>query len=210
MNRKLIALVLLATISASPAVAQNPFSQMKQLGDSLTGKGSSNNSVVDSVDIYASFLAARLEMNNAQLSLANAFDLKDQVTLLQAEQTRLQSGAIDADGIKKSTVLSNNVSTALNEKMGQKTALSAEGRHHFEAAIPHLLLGTIMTVRLIVVSKSALSSASFADKIPLALVAKDIPGLAKTTYENYKMVLTYGKENNIPMPSNASDALGSL
>lgn len=201
---KLMTLALAACLISAPALAQNPFDMAKK------AVGGNTNSAAKSANIYASFLASRLEMNNAQLELAQAFDLKDQITLLQAEQTRLQSGAIDADGIKKSTTLSNSVSEAINDKITQKASLSDEGRKHFTNAMPHLALGTLATVKLVAASKDALSNGSMAEKISLGLIAKDMPGLAKTTYDNYKMVLTYGKENKIPMPANASDALGSL
>lgn len=205
MKSKILPLALGVFLAAAPAMAQNPFDQLKKLGGSVA---SGNGTVA--TNIYTSFLAARLEMNAAQLELAQAFDLKDQITLLEAEQVRLQSGAIDGDGIKKSTVLSNSVSEAINDRIAQKVTLSAEGKKHYQASLPHLLVGTVATVGLVKGAKDALTAGSLTDKFSLGMIAKDMPGLAKATYEDYKMVITYGKDNNIPMPANASDALGTL
>lgn len=203
------ALMAASCLYASTADAQNIFGQLQKMaGQSSTP--SQGNAVVNAASFYASFLAARIEMNQAQIELARAFDLKDQVTLLQTEQTRLQGGALDANGLKESTVLSNNVDAAIQDKIQQKAVLNDEGKSHFKAAMPHLIIGTLLTVKLIGEGKQALASSAMIEKIALLASLKDMPGFVKSVVYSYRMVFAYGKENNIQMPANASDALGSL
>ncbi len=208
MKRFLVALIATTALCASTADAQGLFGQLQKMAQPQSN--STGGQVLNAAGFYGLFLAARIEMNQAQIELAEAFDLKDQVTLLQTEQTRLQGGALDANGLKESTVLSNNVDAAIQDKIQQKAVLSDEGKKHYQAAMPHLVIGTLLTVKLIAEGKSAIESSSMIEKIALIAALKDMPGFVRSVVSSYKMVFTYGKENNIQMPANASDALGTL
>ena len=183
-----------ALLLAPVADAQNLFGQFQN-----AMKSQSNNtpaaSVVNAAGFFGLFQAARLEMNRAQLELAIAFELKDQITLLQTEQTRLQGGAPGTPtASRKATALSENVDAAVQDRIQQKAVLSAEGKKHFQAAIPHLLIGTLLTIKLSGQMKEALTSSSLSDKVPLLMIAKDLPRFVNSTVSNYKMVLGYGKD----------------
>jgi hypothetical protein len=183
---------------------------VKSVTKDNNNSSSTTESVIDAVGFYARFQAARIEMNAAQIELAMAFDLKDQVTLLEEEQSRLKSGPLDAGGMKKSTELSENTTAMIDQKMAEQSELSDVGKQHFNAAIPHLLAGTLLTVQLAMEAKSTLSSASFIEKASLMVSLKDVPSLVKTTVGNYKRVIAYGQANKIKMPKDATDALGTL
>jgi len=176
------------------------------------------------VAFFERFQAARIEMNAAQLSLAEAFGLKDDVEKLKLEQNTLSSGPLDRDGYTKSKELSDSCNADISQKMSQGTDLSAEGNADYLEALPHLLKGTLLAVGLapaavafVNEAKAAVSSASFQDKFRLAgalgtaiIISKDIPGFVAACVNNYKQTITYGQANKIPVPKDATDALGSL
>jgi hypothetical protein len=173
---------------------------------------------------FVDFLLSRRETSEAQLLLAKAFDLKDDVTLLEAEKTRLSSGALDQDGFEKSKELSESVNAKIAEKMQQGAVLSEEGAKFYQAAIPHLLKGSLLAIRLVPDAEQLRRSAqeaalhgSMFDKVKLAgtavataRVAMATPRFVMDTTGAYKRVISYGQANKIPVPKDATDALGSL
>lgn len=212
-------LTIAAISSVSPASAQISMPKFGGLGG---GGGAAQPGAQGA--FFVNFTRARLEINSAQTYLAQAFDLKDEITLLEAEKTTLTSGALDKDGYKKSREISQNVNAKLSARMVEGAALSDEGRKYYQASIPHLLAGTLITVQLVgdaqALSQSAqaaLASGSMMEKVKLAgtavsaaMIAKDIPGFVMNTTSAYKQTLTYGRANKIPVPKDATDALGSL
>jgi hypothetical protein len=182
-------LTIAAISSVSPASAQISMPKFGGLG----GGGAAQPGAQGA--FFVNFTRARLEINSAQTYLAQAFDLKDEITLLEAEKTTLTSGALDKDGYKKSKEISQNVNAKLSARMVEGAALSDEGRKYYQASIPHLLAGTLITVQLVgdaqALSQSAqaaLASGSMMEKVKLAgtaasaaMIAKDIPGFVMRT-----------------------------
>lgn len=170
------------------------------------------------------FTAARIQMNAAQISLAQAFGLKDAVTQLEAEKTTLTSGTLDVNGFNKAKELSGGVSKALAEKMAAGAVLDAKGKATFATAFDPLAQGTLLTIELPGAAKAwadaaqaAASAGSLMEKAKLlntaqaaGAVAMALPDFASVTIDNYKKVLEFGKANQIPIPKSATDALGSL
>ncbi|MEZ6012124.1 MAG: hypothetical protein R3C08_09680 [Hyphomonas sp.] len=193
----------------------------------LTGSGSNSGSNVSNepvTDFYAVFLAARVEMNQSQLNLAQAFDLQEQVALLEAEQVRLAEGNLTASDVKDSVHLSNSTSEAIDARIHEGAELSEEGRQFFIEALPHLIAGTLLTIELPNQAESYadqlrqdVNSAGYVRKAQAALKLKDgiqitqqMPGYLKTTATNYRLVIGYGQDHSIPIPDDATDVLGSL
>ncbi|NDC59353.1 MAG: hypothetical protein EBZ50_11140, partial [Alphaproteobacteria bacterium] len=205
----------LSVMLANPAHAQ--LSKLPFGGQGAPAAQSQGDPVANHSDFLGTFLAARVEMNTAQLALAKAFDLKDKVAALEAEQVALKSGALDSDGYKKSKELSEGVTAALTERMDAGVELTVEGQKNFIAALPPLVKGTLMTARLPAAAKawaeaaqSAASSASMQEKMKLGLtartavaVAKDMPGFTKLSIDNYKKVVGFGTAKKIAMPKDA-------
>lgn len=220
MNSRLLAAAALASL----CVAQPAFAFGVPNMPKAPSLGSGSPAANDGSAFYRDFTQARAELNIAQLYLAKAFDLKDEVTLLEAEKLTLASGTLDRDGYKKSKELSETCSQKINARIDQGAVLSAEGRQHYQASIPHLLAGTLVSLRLVEDAKalaqsaqSAASSGSMLEKVSLArtatstaLIAKEIPGFVMDTTRAYKKVLSYGQANKIPTPKDATDALGTL
>lgn len=213
-------LVLTAIASAGPASAQMP--RMPNLGS--LGGGNAVSSSGTQGAFFTNFTQARVEINTAQTYLAQAFDLKDEITLLETEKAALTSGTLDKDGYKKSKEISQGVNAKLAARIDEGATLSDEGRKLYQAAIPHLLTGTLVTVRLggdaqalAQSTQAAAASGSIMEKAKLAgtavaaaMIAKDVPGFVMNTTGAYKKVITYGQANKIPVPKNATDALGTL
>lgn len=225
--KKAIIVGLVSALSFS-AAASGAHAQFSLPGAGLGAKNAPASDAVDPASAKTAFLQkflnARSEVGAAQISLSRAFGLNDEVAKLEEEQTMLKTGALDKSGIEKSQELSARVSTLLAEKMAQNQALSLESKAEFAAAIPPLMRGTILTAQLpgeatsyANSTKTALSSASMTNKMKLAdgakeaaEVAKNTPGFVKQVLDAYKATLTYGKNNSIPIPSDATAALGSL
>jgi hypothetical protein len=221
-------LAVSVTSLALAAVATTSFGQMPNFGGLMHNAASSDNGSANVVGAQSAFFRtfsdSRLEVGLAQLNLARAFELKDAVTELEAEQASLAGGPLDKAGIKKSTELSDSVNQQIAARMDSGAELSADGKRYYVAAIPHLLKGTLLAVQLpgeaatfANSAKAAVSSASLMDKARLAgtamtavAIAKDMPGFVSNLFGAYKKTLAYGQSKNIPIPKDATDALGSL
>jgi len=218
--------VSVATLALA-AVATTSSGQMPSFGG-LMHSGAPSNGSADLAGAQSSFfrefLASRLEVGLAQLNLAKAFELKDAVTELEAEQASLSGGPLDKDGVKKSTELSDSVNQQIEARMDSDAALSADGKQYYIASLPHLLKGTLLAAQLPGAAvtfansaKAAAASASLMDKARLAgtvmtaaTIAKNMPGFVSNLFGAYRKTLAYGQANHIPVPKDATDALGSL
>ena len=212
--------VLFAIISAGSAHAQFG------LPKSLPGLGSDEKPVVAAAtsDFYGVAFLMRVSMNEAELGLAKAFGLQEEARLLELEAERLESGSITAGGFKDSVSLSENTQKAISAKIDAGYELDEEGRMHFQNAIPPFIVGIGLLPALkeegekfIEEAKAAQKSASFTQKALMAKKAIEAAGVVKelkdyipSTYNSGKVLINYGKSNEIPMPDNATDALGSL
>lgn len=216
-------IVLALTSVAGTSSAQMP--KMPKLpGISASPSAATLDPSSAQLQFFGKFTQARVEIGAAQMYLAKAFELKDQVALLEAEQATLKSGSLDGDGIKKAKELSESVNEALAAKMAENAQLSEEGRSNFTASMPHLLQGTLLATKLPAeaqafadTAQGALTSASLAEKVKFAGMAKaaaalatEVPGFTKSTVGAYKQTVAYGRSNKIPMPKDATDALGAL
>ncbi|HCJ16855.1 MAG TPA: hypothetical protein DHV57_05480 [Hyphomonas sp.] len=220
MKSMLIAFALGLVSGTLPAAAQF------KLPDFVApGSTPSHQTTTEAVtDFYAIFLTARLDMNQSQIHLANAFELKEQVALLEAEQARLAEGNLTASDVKDSVQLSNKASEAIDARIQEGAELSEEGQQYFIQALPYLVSGTLLTIELPNRAQSYVDqlrrdaqSANYMQKAQIAIKLKDgaqvahqMPSYIRTTATNYKLVMGYGKDHSMPIPEDATDVLGSL
>ena len=223
-TRNLLVVTTLACSLSATAMSASALPGMPSFGGAPAPTQVGSDPAAAQSAFFQKFTASRIEINAAQLELALAFGLKDKVGELQAEQDNLRSGPLDKDGYHKSKELSDGVDRELADRMAAGTVLSADGKTHYVASLPHLLRGTLLAAQLPAEAqafassaKSAVGSASFQDKMRFGgmamtavMIAKDMPGFVGTTVDTYKKTLTYGQANHIPVPHDATAALGSL
>lgn len=176
-------------------------------------------------DLVKAYTVSATGVNNAQVLLAKAFDLKELVAELEAEQKALKDGSVsDEKSIKANKKLTENANNVILEKMKTGDKLSDEGRKYYVKAFPPYVQGLVGSKKIIDASegfldsaKSTLSSASFMEKAKVAskltvgsYVASEAPGLVKNLWDTSKMMITYGKNNDIEVPADATEALGDI
>lgn len=166
-----------------------------------------------------------VSVNSAQVLLAKAFDLKDLVTQLEAEQESLKAGSVnDEKSIKANKQLTEKANKAIQEKMTSGEQLSDEGRKYYLKSFSPYVKGLVGSKKMVEESegflssaKSTISSASFLEKAKLTqklqvgtYLATKAPDLAKGLWETSKMMVTYGQKNEIDVPEDATDSIGDM
>lgn len=167
-----------------------------------------------------SFIAAQSKALEAQIFLANAFDLKDQATLLEVEKNAISSGALDTDGIKKSREVSNNAQAAISAKIAEDAVLSVEGKKLYTKAVPVYIDAVKLTIVLVNTAANYANSKGKGGMAGLtgmgqglksaAYVAKETPEFSKLLYDTSKKVVTYANKNKISVPKDSTAVLGNL
>jgi hypothetical protein len=223
MKKVVISLAMVALCAGFPAYAQFP--GLPPIGGKSKPAASGGDVGAVRSKFFSNFNTAQIDMTSAQLELAKAFDLKDEVRRLEEESVRLKSGVLNnSNDIKGSVERSESTTKALNAKIAEKASMSDAGRAHYLAAIPQLISGTMATAALpkdaqnfADAAKATAQSGSIMEKASLlgmasdaATVAQVMPDFAMNTVELYRKVIAYGQSNNIPLPADATDLLGKL
>ena len=175
--------------------------------------------------IVQRYTQASTKIDMAQLELARAFDLNDQAAALEAQVTALKSGAtLDKDGIEKQKKISDDANIAIQAKLDANTQISDEGKKHYVSSLIPFASGLALTAQMpsdlkafADASKSQISSASLLDKLKITsklsagtYLASELPGYTTRVVDGFKKLVTFAKSNQIPVPKDATDLLGSL
>ena len=211
MKKTLIAAALVAACAAVPAHA----------GLKLPGMGRSDAATAadaaPSADaLVTSFAASQAMVVNAQASLADALDLKDEVLKLQAEQKRLSSGQNDIDAMKKTREFSDAAQAAIDAKLATQPQLTAEQRAAFAKSLlsyAEALVGArnlLLTSQQYVASMGANPMGLLGGAKSALWVGKQVPGYVKGLGTSSKQLFDYARRNNIKTPANATAALDGL
>lgn len=191
---------------------------LPRVPSAIGGNGAAS---ISSGDFYQTFREARVQMNAAEIILAEALGLNEEAALLRAEADRLSQGSITSDEVSSSIQTSKTTQAAITERMNEGEALDGAGKAKMAEAMPPLAVGTILTAQLPEAAnnfasrlQSEASSASFSRRVQAtrkattaANLARDIPGFVNQTLSNYRTILGFAETNDIPLPDNATDAL---
>ena len=228
MNKNLActAVVLALSVVAAPAFAGGFGNMLKSVTAPAAAPAASGtpaaavDPAVQQDGLVQSFVAAQQETLVAQIAFANAFGLKDQAALLQAEHDALGKGPLDKDGLAKLTSTTSDANAALSAKLDSETIATAEGKKHYADGLGHYLRAVLQTLALTKQAQNftaGLAQGSIFQKGQMltklaagAYVAKSTPGFAKVMYDTSKKAVTYASKNKIPVPKDATSALGSL
>jgi hypothetical protein len=213
---KKIAFAVLAcacTFAATPAFAQ--FS-MPSLGG-LTGGGSSSGDPGAQQDqLVRSYVAANRDVLNAQANLADAVGLKDRAVALKSTADSLGDGATKgnlADADKIQSDASKEISARLNDGNLQ---MDEQSKAKYAAGMASLGTGVLKYIGLrpqITSFGGALKASPMLAMTKLnsgAYIVTNFPGAAKNVYDTLGYTTAYAKSHDIPVPADATKAIGAF
>jgi len=197
-----------------------------------TGKDKSSNEAVSKEDalmqqdkLVKKYMASSLKITDAQILLAKAFGLKEQVEKLEAQKENLERGNVmSVDEIKKQRKVSEEAEAEINAKVDEGTELSDEGKKHYKKALKPFFEGVLLKKDIVVIAqtcldnaKTVIEKASITEKVKLKknfdttlfLAPKIAPDLSSMATTGSKFI-TYAKKNKVKVPKNSTDALGDL
>ena len=196
------------------------------------GGGSSQQSNVSADDVVANqekivddYVLAAGAVNAAQTKIASALNLKEQVAELEEAAAALGRGSVqDADSLEKISETSARADAAIQSELEAGESLSYESKKELASSlIPYAL--SVKQVKemsdefkpFLESSKASISGAPMTEKASLTsklssgmYVAKNAPGLMTDLVSTGSQLLSYAKSQNIDVPAEATDALGSL
>lgn len=203
--------------------------------DSMMGAatgGGSEQSNVNADDVVANqekivqeYVLAAGAVNAAQIKIATALDLKEQVAMLEDEAKVLGSGSVqDSDSLEKISETSARADAAIQSALEDGKSLSGESKKELALSlIPYAL--SVKQVKemsdefkpFLGSAQAAISNASMTEKATVTsklssgmYVAKNAPGLITDLVSTGSKLLSYAESQNIEVPAEATDALGAL
>jgi hypothetical protein len=219
-NRIAAAVAAMMLVSAPAAMAID----LKLPGTKAApAEGGGADAVAMQEGLVQNYAQSAAYINAAQAELAAAFGLKERAAELQAEAAALQGGAtLDKDAIKKNRELTNQASAEIDAKIAEGADLNDEGRKHYVASLTPFGKGVSSAAKLPAEASSfsdtaqaQLKSASLTEKASVtsklaagSYLAKEIPGFSKSTFDSFKKIVTYAQTKGIPVPKDATAALG--
>lgn len=225
---------MMGQYKASVATAVVALTMLNGTGfaQSLPSLGGSKTAVPPGTDASASqdqlvkaYVAADVQTLLGQGKLAEALGLKDQAAEAATEAADLQNGSTaTSDALSKANDVSTQVDSAVAAKLNENATLSDQSKSAYSDGLGHLGLGLLGTIALkdaaMNFQKSAqaqISSASMLDKMSVTkklaagtYVAKNLPGHITRLGSALKNAVAYAHSHNIPVPDDATKALGAL
>lgn len=171
------------------------------------------------------YVSASKNVNEAQLKIAKALDLKGEVAGLEDTANVLGSGSVqDADAIEKISETSARADKAISKKIEEGADLSDESKKELAASLLPYAMGLKEAKSMsdefkpfLSSAMDAISNASMTQKMSAKkklaagmYVAKNTPGLVKNLLTTSQKLLSYAKSQNAEVPKEATDALGNL
>lgn len=223
-SRILTSMLFTMLLGGSPAAMAFDLKKLN-LGDSNASTPASNNAAAAQEQLIGKYTNASAKITVAQKELAYAFGLKDQAAALEAQAVALQSGAtLDKDAIKKQKKLSEDADAAIQDKIASGAELSAEGRQHYLNSLSPFAEGVSLTSKMPNELKSfsdaaqtQIKNGSVVDKLNATsslstglYLVQELPGYTTRMLDSLGKVVTYAKKQNVQVPKDATDALGSL
>lgn len=174
--------------------------------------------------LVSNFVQSYVNIATAQAFLMEALNEREQAAALRTQAGALSSGAVDRDAMRRATELSQEASATIQQRLAAGTISEAASVALFAQALPPLISGTRGALQLpgqasqfAESSRAALGSASMLERGRLTTslatgtyLATNLPGFVRTTADTYRRVFTYANDNDISIPADGTDLLGSL
>lgn len=214
----LIACIIAGMFAGTSANAQ--FHLPGALGGSASNSSSDALAAQDS--LVKSFVASQMEVLTAQSLLAQAYGLKDQAELLDAQQKALQGGAVDTDTLEKTVDISSKANDDIAAQQSKQATLTAAEKDYYAQSLPHFARG-VMGTREVIVQAEKFTSTAKGSMSGLAglttgmaklkagvFVAKATPSYSKNLFDVFRKTMSISQSNGVKVPSDATQAMGSL
>ena len=198
-------------------------------GDKKDEGGSSGASLEDVTaqqdKLVKKYVSSAAHINEAQLKIARALELKGEVAKLEESAKALESGSVtDEDSIEKISKTSAEADNAISKKMKAKQDLSADSKKELAKSLVPYAIGLreakamsdqfepfLSSAKDAIKNASMTKKASAKNKLGAGMyVAKNAPGLTKDLLGTSQNLLSYAKSQNVDVPKEATDKLGSL
>ena len=215
----MLTLVLYASglvLLAAPAVfAQFSLPNFGAVGSSKSD-GAEGNESGQQDQLVRAYVAADKEVLTAQSLMAEAVGLKDRAAMLKSTAQALGDGATKgnlADADKIQSEASKEISARLNDK---NLKMDANSKALYSSGLSSLggsILKYIGLRPLVTNFANTLKASPMLALTKLsagAYVVTSLPGNAKNVYETLSYTTAYAKNNDIPVPANATKALSDF
>lgn len=163
-------------------------------------------------DVMQTFVTSQSHVLDAQIHFAKAFELADQVTLLEAEKEAIGGDTIDRSALQKTRKISNDAQIAIDQRMEEQPELDEEGSESYRQGLMSYGLGLLAGRHAVALASDATDSALgvVSRGRDMAYVVKETPGYFGELVSTGKMLFQYGRRNDIEPPEDATSLLGSL
>lgn len=209
-------LTLLALVGVGTASAQGFLDRLKPAATPTEGDQPQPPTMTNDA-LILSFVTSQAHLLSAQANFLEAFDLKDDASLLRTERDSLSSGAVDNSKLKKIESISEEAQKKIDAKMAEEREISANGRELYSAGLINFTAALMEGVKTVEAAKQFVGSAK---SNPLALlsnearsaayVAKEAPGYFINLKKSAGMAISYGKRNKIEAPADATSMMDDM
>lgn len=161
------------------------------------------------------YLAANKDVLNANSLMAGALGLKEAAGVAKSTAGALTSGSTQ-DNLEKANKEVTASSEAIAAELAKGPKLDAKSKAAYSKGLSALAAGTVKYVAVGVEVKSLgenISKAPVTDLPGLAsgaYIVSKFPGSVANVVSSLKNAIEFAKTNDIPVPKNATSALGSL
>jgi hypothetical protein len=221
------ALFAFGVAAALVAASSSSFAQLglPKIGGSAPAPQNGVDASVSQDQLVKTYVVADSEALLGQSKMAEALGLKDQAAAAKAKADTLTSGAtITSDTLKQASQTQADVSGAVSKAQAQAGTFSAESKAQFSDGLGHMGRGVLGTVKLKdaavafqQAAQSKISSASMLDKMSVtkslaagSYVATNLPGHITSLGSGLRSALAFAQSHDIPVPADATAALGAL
>lgn len=165
-------------------------------------------------DLIQTFVTSQSHVLDAQIHFANAFEMADQVALLEAEKAAIGGDSIDRSVLEKARESSDSVQLEIKKRMEAQPELNEEGRAHYTKGIVSYGQGLLAGKQAVDLAQKStnggLGMRALSQGRDLAYVTKETPGYFRNLVSTSSMLFEYGKRNDISPPEDATALLGDL
>ena len=212
MFKKTTSIALLCLLAAPVAFAQFSLPNLGAVGGSKSASADGNESGQQD-QLVRAYVAADKEVLTAQSLMAEAVGLKDRAAMLKSTADALGDGATkgnlaDADKIQSDS--SKEISARLKDKNLKMDANSKALYSSGMSSLGNSILKYIGLRPQVINFANTLKASPMLAMTKLsagAYVVTNLPGNAKNVYDTLSYTTAYAKNNDIPVPANATKAL---
>lgn len=216
MKKSLIVTALIAASALSVSFSCHAFG-LGGIGSMMGGGSKSGGTDLSAIQDQSikDYVGASTLLISANKKMGDALGLKDQMAGLDETASSLKDGT-SQDSIKKSEEAISNSTKAISDAISKHPTLSAASKAMFGSGLVDMVKGTIgfsTVAKEISAANSAISSASLME-LPklggLVSLSKNVPGDVKNYSSALSTALQFAKDNHIPEPKNAADAVAAM